>query len=70
MKQLKSLITIQKIAEKLLNIEMGPSDDFVCQYIYSEKNQCPECIMSWHEKLLRENCILMSCSDRVRSRTA
>ena len=33
MKQLKSLITMQKLAEKLLNFEMGPSDDFVCQYI-------------------------------------
>ena len=33
MKQLKSLITMQKLAEKLWNFEMGPLDDFVCQYI-------------------------------------
>ena len=33
MKQLKSLITIQKLAEKLRNFEIGPSDDFVCQYL-------------------------------------
>ena len=30
---LKSLITMQKLAEQLWNFEMGPSDDFVCQYI-------------------------------------
>ena len=30
-KQIKSLITIQKLAENLRNFEIGPSD--VCQYI-------------------------------------
>ena len=34
------------------------------------KTQCPECILSCHGKLLHGNCILMSCSDRVRSRMA
>ena len=33
MKQLQSLITIQKVAEKLWNFGIGPSDDLVCQYI-------------------------------------
>ena len=33
MKQLKSLITIQKLAENFRDVEIGPSDDFVCQYI-------------------------------------
>ena len=33
MKQLQSLITIQKLAEKLRNFEIGPSDDLVCHYI-------------------------------------
>ena len=33
MKQLKSLITIQKLVENLIDFEIGPSDDFVCQYI-------------------------------------
>ena len=36
-KQLESLITIQKQAEKLRNFEIGPSDGFVCQYILVEK---------------------------------
>ena len=37
MKQLKTLMIIQKLAEKLRNFEMGPSDDFVCQYTYLKK---------------------------------
>ena len=37
MTQLKSLITIQKQAENLRDFEIGPSDDFVCQYILVEK---------------------------------
>ena len=37
MKQLKSLITIQKQAENLRDFKIGPSDDFVRQYILVEK---------------------------------
>ena len=37
MKQLESLINIQKQAENLRDFEIGPSDDFVCQYILVEK---------------------------------
>ena len=32
MKQLKSLIITQKQAENVRDVEIGPSDDFVCQY--------------------------------------
>ena len=67
MKQLKSLITIQKIAEKLINFEMGPLDDFVCQYIKLKNSMS----RMYHE-LAQETSTrkLVSCSDRVRSCTA
>ena len=52
MKQLKSLITIQKLAEKLWNFEKGLSDDFVCQYNW--KTLCPECILSCHGNFYTE----------------
>ena len=38
MKQLKSLITIYKLANNLRYFEIGPSDDFVCQYIVEKLN--------------------------------
>ena len=34
---MKQLITIQKQAENLTDFEIGPSDEFVCQYILVEK---------------------------------
>ena len=72
---LESYETVKKIynyitSKKLIYFEIGLSDDFVFQYLYSLKTQCPECILSCHGKLLHGNCILMSCSDRVRSRMA
>ena len=75
MKRLRSLITIQKQADNLrdFNIELEPSDDFVCTIYLSLKTQCPqsaERILSCHGKLLHGNCILMSCSSCVRSRRA
>ena len=46
---------------------------WLCLSIYIVKKlnvQTLECILSWHGKLLHGNCILMSYSDRVRSRMA
>ena len=36
MNQLKSLITIQKLAENLRGFEIGPTDDFFLSRVYLE----------------------------------
>ena len=69
MKQLKSLITIQKLAESLRDFKIGPSDDFVSQYIRLE-NLMSRVHQNCHGKLLHGNCILISRSDSMRSRGA
>ena len=69
MKIRKDCETVKKFdnytkTSRKFDFEIGPSDEFFCQHIIL----CPECILSCHGNLRHGNCILMSCSDRVRSR--
>ena len=60
---------IQKLEENLTDFEIGPSasDDFVCQYI-TLKNSMSRVYLKLSRETSTQNSILISCSDRVRSR--